>query len=388
MTGMFAAWSRKVLIVFIALVGCAALSLFVATAVKAEQMVASWYGPGFEGATTASGEPFDPYDYTAASLTYEFGTRLIVTYEGRSVVVRVTDLGPYVAGRDLDLSQGAAEYIGLTAVGVGTVDVEVAAPSTPTGPYGGTREVRRQQAPATQPEEPAQDTRQAQQEPAADADQAGAALTEGQQQEKAQQDFVGTGEDQYASADQYKDEIVVQEAVPPAPPAPKPAVPVLPPEPEPAALEAPPVELAVPNSTIERRVELNVAAPPAPAPAEQPVEAAATEETAKPVAEEAAKPVAEEAVKPVVQEAPKPAVKKAPEPVVQESPKPAVQKAPEPVVEEKPQPEKTASKKPEASGPGGITVLPDTGGAPLGAIGLLGGAVLLGAGLTIRIARR
>ena len=94
MTGMFAAWPRKVLIAFVAIAGCLTLFLVASAAVKAEQMVASWYGPGFEGRSTASGEPFDPYDYTAASKTYDFGTRLIVTYEGRSVVVRVTDRGP------------------------------------------------------------------------------------------------------------------------------------------------------------------------------------------------------------------------------------------------------------------------------------------------------
>ncbi len=351
MAGMFAAWPRRIFIAFVAVAGCLALLVFASAVVKAEQMVASWYGPGFEGATTASGEPFDPYDYTAASRTYEFGTRLIVTYEGRSVVVRVNDRGPYVAGRDLDLSQGAAEYIGLTAVGVAAVNVETAAPGTPTGPYGGTREVRRP-APATQSGEPAQSTGQ---QPANN-EQAGA-----NQREKARQDFVGIGEDQYASADQYNDAVVVEEAVPPAPPAPKPAVPVLPPQPEPAALEAPPVELAVPNSTIERRVELSVAATPAPAP-EQPAQA--TEAAAEPA------PVAEEPA-PVVEEAPNPVV----EPVVREKP--------EQTVEAKPK-EAPETKKSEA--PGGITVLPDTGGAPLGA--LVGGVLLLGGGTVVRVVRR
>ena len=383
MTGIFAAWPRKVLIASIAISGCLALFLVASATVKAEQIVASWYGPGFEGATTASGEPFDPYDYTAASKTYEFGTRLIVTYEGRSVVVRVTDRGPYVAGRSLDLSQGAAEYLGLTAVGVGTVNVEVTAADTPTGPYGGTKEVRRQQAPqatATQPEEPVQNTQQAQQRPAAEAEQAAVAQpeaqTKGQQQEKARQGFASIGQDQYASEDQYQEEILVEEPAPPAPPAPKPAVPVLPPEPEPAALEAPPVELAVPNSTIERRVELDVAAPPAPV---QPTETTVTEETVEPV-QETPEPAAEETVKPVVEEVPEPVEKETSEPVVEE--------ASEPVDEEKPEPKKSESKKSEATGPGGITVLPDTGGAPLGALFLAGGAMLLGAGLMVRIIRR
>ena len=257
-----------------------------------------------------------------------------------------------MAGRSLDLSQGAAEYLGLTAVGYAPVNVEVTTADTPTGPYGGTREVRRQQAPATQPEEPVRNARQAQPRPGTNADQAGAAQPKGRQQEKARQGLAGISQYQYASADQYKNEVVVQEAVPPAPPAPKPAVPVLPPKPEPAALEAPPVELAVPNSTIERRVELNVAAPPAP---EQPAETAAAKETVAPVAQGT------------------------PEPVVQAVPEPAAVEKPEP---KKSKPEKSAG----APGPGGITVLPATGGAPVGV--LVGGMLLLGAGIAVRIVRR
>lgn len=91
----------------------------------AEPAVSSWYGPGFEGALTASGEPFDPNGYTAAHKTLPFGTKLLVTYEGRQVIVEVTDRGPFVEGRDLDLSQAAAEHIGLTDAGYDVVDVQV-----------------------------------------------------------------------------------------------------------------------------------------------------------------------------------------------------------------------------------------------------------------------
>lgn len=92
---------------------------------SAEPMVASWYGPGLEGNLTASGEVFDPYyDYTAASLHYPMGTVLEVCYVD-CAVVRVNDLGPYVAGRHLDLSQAAAEDVGLTAVGTDAVEVQV-----------------------------------------------------------------------------------------------------------------------------------------------------------------------------------------------------------------------------------------------------------------------
>ena len=92
---------------------------------QAEPMVSSYYGYELAGSPTASGVPFDPTAYTAASKTLPLGTQLLVSYGGNSVVVTVNDRGPYVAGRDLDLSQGAAEAIGLTAVGYGVVDVQV-----------------------------------------------------------------------------------------------------------------------------------------------------------------------------------------------------------------------------------------------------------------------
>ena len=92
----------------------------------ADTQLASWYGPGLEGNLTASGDVFEPYtEYTAASPYYPFGTELLVSYGGYSVVVEVTDRGPYVAGRELDLSQAAAEEIGLTYTGTDYVDVQV-----------------------------------------------------------------------------------------------------------------------------------------------------------------------------------------------------------------------------------------------------------------------
>jgi rare lipoprotein A len=92
----------------------------------ADTQLASWYGPGLEGNLTASGDVFEPYtEYTAASPYLPFGTDLLVTYGGNSVVVEVTDRGPYTGGRDLDLSAAAADAIGLTPVGVDYVDVEV-----------------------------------------------------------------------------------------------------------------------------------------------------------------------------------------------------------------------------------------------------------------------
>jgi rare lipoprotein A len=84
----------------------------------AKEVLASWYGPGFEGSPTASGEPYEPYGYTAAHKTMPLGTNLVVSYGGRSLQVTVNDRGPYVGSRELDLSQGAAEYLGLTQAGV------------------------------------------------------------------------------------------------------------------------------------------------------------------------------------------------------------------------------------------------------------------------------
>jgi rare lipoprotein A len=93
--------------------------------------LASWYGPGFEGQPTASGEIFNPHGFTAAHNSLPLGTELVVSYGGRSVKVTVNDRGPYSGGRELDLSQGAAEYLGLTYAGVDYVDYAVA------GGYGG-----------------------------------------------------------------------------------------------------------------------------------------------------------------------------------------------------------------------------------------------------------
>jgi rare lipoprotein A len=94
--------------------------------------LASWYGPGFAGAPTASGDVFDPNAFTAAHKTLPFGTQLTVSYRGRSAQVTVNDRGPYTGGRDLDLSQGAAEYLGLARAGVDYVDYTV----TGRGGYG------------------------------------------------------------------------------------------------------------------------------------------------------------------------------------------------------------------------------------------------------------
>jgi rare lipoprotein A (peptidoglycan hydrolase) len=87
--------------------------------------LASWYGPGFVGQRTANGEVYRRDDLTAASRSLPLGTRVQVTNldTGRAVVVRINDRGPYVRGRGIDLSQRAAERIGLNHSGVARVSV-------------------------------------------------------------------------------------------------------------------------------------------------------------------------------------------------------------------------------------------------------------------------
>ena len=92
---------------------------------KAEPLVSSWYGSELEGSPTASGEPYRPDGRTAAHRSLPLGTELLVSYGSQQTVVRVNDRGPHVAGRDLDLSRGAAQEIGLTAAGADAVDIQV-----------------------------------------------------------------------------------------------------------------------------------------------------------------------------------------------------------------------------------------------------------------------
>lgn len=87
---------------------------------------ASWYGPGFHGKPTASGETYNQNALTVAHKTLPFGVRLRVTSQktGKSVIVRVNDRGPFIAGRFLDLSKAAAAKLGMLSAGVATVCVE------------------------------------------------------------------------------------------------------------------------------------------------------------------------------------------------------------------------------------------------------------------------
>jgi rare lipoprotein A len=115
--------TRRLSIVFI-------VALLSATGVaypQSEEGLASWYGGKFHGRLTANGETFDTNELTAAHKTLPFGTLVKVTHvgDGRSVVVRINDRGPFVEGRIIDLSRAAADAIGLTARGIAPVHIEV-----------------------------------------------------------------------------------------------------------------------------------------------------------------------------------------------------------------------------------------------------------------------
>lgn len=99
-----------------ALTIAAALLVAIPAQACASSGVASWYGPGFNGRRTANGERFNQWAMTAAHRTLPFGTLVRVTHKGRSVTVRINDRGPFVRGRTIDLSKGAAKRIGCHGV--------------------------------------------------------------------------------------------------------------------------------------------------------------------------------------------------------------------------------------------------------------------------------
>lgn len=103
----------------------AGLACFMLGVAPAHSETASWYGPGFHGRLTANGERFNQDGLTAAHKSLPFGTRVRVTNlaNGRSVVVRINDRGPYVAGRSLDLARGAARAINCALCSVALTKV-------------------------------------------------------------------------------------------------------------------------------------------------------------------------------------------------------------------------------------------------------------------------
>jgi rare lipoprotein A len=101
--------------------GCFGMMMAMSPAAEAAQTgVASYYK---HGRKTANGERFNPNGYTAAHRHLPFGTKVLVTNlrNGRSVIVRINDRGPFAHGRVIDLSFGAAKVVGLTASGTAKV---------------------------------------------------------------------------------------------------------------------------------------------------------------------------------------------------------------------------------------------------------------------------
>ena len=97
---------------------------------------ASWYGPGFHGRQTSSGERYDSYELTAAHRKLPLGTRARVTNldNGRRIHVRINDRGPYVDGRIIDLSYAAARRLSLITPGTGRVSIEPLSVPSPSEP--------------------------------------------------------------------------------------------------------------------------------------------------------------------------------------------------------------------------------------------------------------
>ncbi len=90
-------------------------------------MIASWYGPRFHGKQTANGEIYNQYELTTAHKTLKFGTLLRLTNpeNNKSIIVRVNDRGPFIEGRDLDLSYASAKALGIIKPGVKRLKVEL-----------------------------------------------------------------------------------------------------------------------------------------------------------------------------------------------------------------------------------------------------------------------
>jgi len=112
----------KKLLVFGVLIivgGCAKAGI---THTLPTEMTASWY---MHGTRTANGERFNPQGMTVAHRTLPFNTKLRLTHNGKSVIVRVNDRGPFIKGRQLDLSRGVAQHLGCEHLGVCRLSVEL-----------------------------------------------------------------------------------------------------------------------------------------------------------------------------------------------------------------------------------------------------------------------
>ena len=110
------------------------LVMVVQVVAQAEPIVATYYANKYAGKPTASGQLYDPYGFTAAHPSLPFGTKLLVSFGGKSVIVTVNDRIPSESDSDLDLSWAAARAIGLTEVGTATVDAGVVVEPQPSSP--------------------------------------------------------------------------------------------------------------------------------------------------------------------------------------------------------------------------------------------------------------
>lgn len=121
-------WQRRVFLLLVAsflLSSCAGKNYFPAG--NTQKGMASWYGEDFHGKQTSNKEIYDMHAMTAAHKTLPFGTHVRVTNltNGKSVVVRINDRGPFVKGRIIDLSYAAAQKLGMTDAGVAPVVIRV-----------------------------------------------------------------------------------------------------------------------------------------------------------------------------------------------------------------------------------------------------------------------
>lgn len=112
---------RKVIVILTVM-----MSMMVATSILAEEGMASYYADSLQGNATASGEPYNKDDLTAAHRTLEFGTRVKVTNldNGKSVIVRINDRGPHSKSRIIDVSGAAGAKLGLLDSGTAKVSLE------------------------------------------------------------------------------------------------------------------------------------------------------------------------------------------------------------------------------------------------------------------------
>jgi len=95
--------------------------------IRAWQGVASWYGPHFHGRKTSNGEIYDMYSLTAAHKTLPIGSlvRVVNPRTNRGVIVRINDRGPFIDGREIDVSYGAARSLGFAHRGLARLRIEL-----------------------------------------------------------------------------------------------------------------------------------------------------------------------------------------------------------------------------------------------------------------------